>query len=128
MIENSIIEKTKDTAAGRKSEPTVAKASEKKAPSQKYSNRKVDLDSAKVLNSFRDKVNKKSYGRKIRDPEILAKAISLLESKHMLELQEATFSEQDRLHMAHDEYTKAHGKISLDQFIGKLLKGELKLI
>lgn len=109
------------------SKPTE-KTSEKKASMAKRKNvlKKIDLDTAKLLAILKERANKKSYGRKIREGEILAKALSLVEHKHLAELQEVTLSEKDRLHMAHEDFVKQHGKISLDQFIGRLLKGEVR--
>lgn len=88
--------------------------------------KKLDLDSAKLLATLKEKANKKSYGRKIKDGEIISKALGLIETKHLAELQQETLSEKDRLYMAHEEFVKQNGKISLDQFIGRLLKGEIK--
>lgn len=88
--------------------------------------KKVDLETAKVIFQIKEKANKKNFGRKVRDGEIVALAVRLLKPEHILELQEATFSEQDRLHITHEEYMKQHGKVSLDQFIGKLIRGEVK--
>ena len=87
--------------------------------------KKIDPESARLLGQLRDRANKKRYGRKVRDGEILALAIKRISQDDLQALQEATYSERDRLNMAHEEFVKANGKISLDQFIGKLLKGEL---
>ena len=108
---------------------SVEKAAERKAGALKRKSvlKKLDLESAKLLASLKERANKKNYGRKIRDGEILAKALSLLQSHHLEEIQEITYSEKDRLHMAHEDYQKLNGKLSLDQFIGRLLKGEIKL-
>lgn len=87
--------------------------------------KKLDLETVKLLNSIKERANKKTFGRKIKDSEILATALRLISSEHIKELQELTLSERDRLAIAHDKYQKVNGKISLDQFIGKLLKGEI---
>lgn len=87
--------------------------------------KKLDADTAKLLQSLNDKANKKSFGRKVRDTEIIGRALGLLQSEHLAELQQSTLSERDRLQIAHEDYQKAHGKLTLDQFIGKLLKGEI---
>lgn len=109
-------------------ESKVEKQTEKKGVIVKRKNvlKKLDFESGKTLQNIKDKINKKSFGRKVKDSEIIAKALSLFESVHIQELQEATLSEKDRLHMAHEDFVKHHGKITLDQFIGKLLKGEVK--
>lgn len=109
---------------------TNEKQTEKKiqaASKRKNVLKKIDPDSAKMLALLKEKANKKTYGRKIRDVEIIAKALSLVEAKHLTELQEGTLSEKDRLHIAHEDFVKQHGKITLDQFIGRLLKGEVRI-
>lgn len=57
--------------------------------------KKVDLETAKLIFNIKEKANRKSFGRKVRDGEILAMALRLLGPEHIQELQEATFSEQD---------------------------------
>lgn len=99
----------------------------KKKLNQGFSKRSIDLETAKTLIQFKEKVNKKSFGRDVRDHEILALAVKQLKQEHIQELQESTYSEQDRLNIAHDEFVKQNGKISLDQFIGKLIRGEIKI-
>jgi hypothetical protein len=89
--------------------------------------KKVDLETAKTILSIKERINKKQFGRKIKDAEIISLAIRQVNNDHIRELQEVTYSENDRLLMAHDEYQKVNGKITMDQFIGKLLKGELKI-
>lgn len=87
--------------------------------------KKLEPEAMRKLSALREKANKKEYGRKVRDSEILSLALSLVEQAHLEALQETTYSESDRLKIAHQEYQKANGKITLDQFIGKLLKGQV---
>lgn len=94
---------------------------------QKKSNvlKKIDSESARIFDQIKERINKKPHGRKIRDWEILAVAIKQINSDHIKELQVQTYSERDRLSLAHEEYQKTHGKIGLDQFIDKLLRREI---
>lgn len=96
------------------------------APKRSMMLKKIDLETAKQLQQFKDRVNKKAFGRKIRDAELLALAVSLLSDDHIQALQETTYSEKDRLNLVHSEFQKSHGKISMDHFIGKLLRGEIQ--
>lgn len=89
--------------------------------------KKLDPETSRLLQAIKDKINKKAFGRKIKDYEIIAKGISLISADDIQELQERTYSEKDRLGLAHDSYQKLNGKIGLDVFIGKLLRGELNL-
>lgn len=87
--------------------------------------KKIDMDTAKILLQLRERINKKPHGRKVRDSEIIAIGIKLIGAEQIRELQEQSYSEQDRLCLAHEEYQKINGKISLDQFIGRLIRGEI---
>ena len=106
-------------------ERPVRKSQSASKSKDKSTLKKIDFDTAKAVTQIRDKANKKKYGRKVRDTEVLAMAVSLVTEKEIKLLQEATFSEQDRLHMAHSDYVSNNGKITLDDFIGKLLRGEI---
>lgn len=87
--------------------------------------KKLDPETGKLLKQMKDRINKKSYGRNIRDTEIISVGLGLISQDHILKLQESTLSEKDRLNIAHEEYVKVNGKISLDQFIGLLIRGQL---
>jgi hypothetical protein len=87
--------------------------------------KKLDPAAGKILSTLSEKANKKERGRKIRDGEILALGLKLIKDEHIKQLQEESLSEKDRLAEAYEKYQKNHGKLSMDQFIGKLLKGEI---
>ncbi len=102
------------------------RALKKKEPPKRQSVlKKLDPETAKLLQSLKDKANKKTFGRKVRDCEIIAVGLKQVSPDHIKELQEGTLSEKDRLSLAHEEYQKHHGKTTMDQFIGKLLNGEI---
>lgn len=87
--------------------------------------KKLDPIAAKLLSTLKEKANKKDFGRKIREREILTVALKLVSDQHLRELQEQSYTEKDRLHLAHEEYIKKNGRITLDQFIGLLIRGEV---
>ncbi|AZZ37321.1 hypothetical protein CIK05_11145 [Bdellovibrio sp. qaytius] len=87
--------------------------------------KKLDPETGKTLKQLKDKINKKSFGRSIRDTEIISLSLGLISSEHIQKLQESTLSEKDRLHIAHEDYVKENGKITLDQFIGLLIRGQI---
>lgn len=99
----------------------------KKPRAQRSLLKKVDFETAKALTQLKERANKKPFGRKVRESEILRIAVKLIEPEHLRELQESTYSEQDRLRLAHEDYQKLHGKISLNEFIGHLLKSQSSL-
>lgn len=89
--------------------------------------KKLDPNTAKLLTSIKERTNKKAFGRKVRDAEIIAAGLGLIGEDHIKDLQTQTYTEKDHLNIAHADFVKAHGKISLDQFIGKLLRSEIQL-
>lgn len=109
-------------------EVPIDSKSAKKANNKRQSFlKKIDVETARQLSQLKERANKKPFGRKVRDSELIALGLKLIEQKHLGELQEQTYSEKDRLHMAHDSYQKQNGKISLDQFIGRLIRGEVQI-
>jgi hypothetical protein len=104
---------------------STQKSDKAKPLKQKTAMKKLDPAAAKLLAQLKEKANKKEFGRKVLEKEILSLAVRLVTDEHLKELQTQTYTERDRLSMAHDEYQRSNGKITLDQFIGKLLKGEI---
>ncbi len=122
--ESKILEFEQDDSAKPVKEP---KKKDPKEVTKKSGLKKLDPSTAAALQKLNEKANKKTYGRKIRDNEIIALALSLMQPEHLAKLQEQSLSEKDRLSIAHEEYQKNHGKLTLDQFIGKLIRGEIQL-
>lgn len=67
------------------------------------------------------KVNKKSYGRKVRADQLLSLLLTLLRSEHLQQLQQDSLSNADRLEMRYREHVKKFGPTSKDEFLGLLL-------
>lgn len=86
---------------------------------------RVKRETKKKALSDLAKINKKDFGRNIRVDELIALALSLVEPKHVRELQERSLSNADRLERQFQDYIKVHGSISKDAFLGKLLAGEV---
>lgn len=100
-------------------------AKPKRAKKQTYL-KQVDQETAKLLSQLKEKANKKDFGRKIKESEILALAIKQVTEADLSTLRLSSYSEKDRLLMAHKSYQGKHGKITLDQFIGKLMRREIE--
>lgn len=99
----------------------------KKVAKQMSNVKKLDAETTKVLHSLKDKINKKAFGRKIRDSEIIACAIKKITQDDIKVLQEATFTERDIIGIAHEKYVKENGRISLNEYLGKLVRGEISV-
>ena len=106
---------------------STQKMDKTKQVKQKSTMKKLDPAAAKLLAQLKDRANRKEFGRKVLEKEILSLAVRLVTDEHLKELQTQTYSERDRLGIAHDQYQRTNGKITLDQFIGKLLNGEISI-
>lgn len=120
------VARTKQPKKATKKSAAENQSSSNSTPKKSSALKKLDPETSKLLQTIKEKVNKKNFGRKVRDSEIIKKALALLKPEHIEELQESTLTERDRLALAHEDYQKAHGKLTLDQFIGMLLKGEIR--
>ena len=83
---------------------------------------------AKTLKSMIQKLDKKSFGRKVRVDDLILKSLSLLEDKHLEEIRDATLSNTDKLEISYQEYCKTHGQISKDEYLGRLLSDQKSAI
>jgi len=110
-----------ETSLNNDSSSKITHLVKKVAKNTKSNNKKLDSESVRLLAQLKEKANKKNFGRKIRDSEIISVALKLVGPIHIKELQETSYTHKDRLALAHEEYQKINGKISLDAFIGKLL-------
>lgn len=77
---------------------------------------------AKSLKSILSKLNRKSYGRKVKHDDLIQKSLTLLTDEHFEEIKQATLSNSDRLEIAYQEYCKQNGQVSKDEYFGLLLK------
>lgn len=107
------------------SEEADVSKTEKKSV-RKVQLKKVDLETAKILAQIKEKANKKQFGRKVRDSEIIRAAVRLVGPAEIVQLQELTYSDRDRFNLYYESYQKSHGKLPLDEFLKKLMRGELK--
>ena len=76
---------------------------------------------AKTLKSMVQKLNKKPLGKKIRVDDLILKVLSLIEEKHFEEIKNSTLTNADRLEMKYQEFCRANGPVSKDEFLGKLM-------
>jgi hypothetical protein len=92
-----------------------------------------EFTSVRVKHETRDRIlqeverlNQKKLGRKVIPDDIVSVAITLLKSDQYEKIQDATLSHFDRLAKSHQVYIEEHGEISKDDYLGKILSGEIK--
>jgi hypothetical protein len=75
-----------------------------------------------TLKSILDKLNSKSWGRKVRADDVIAKLLKKLNDVDFKDLQEASLSNTDRMERSFEEYCSKYGRISKDEYIGILMQ------
>ncbi len=93
-----------------------------------YSSVRVLYSTQNKLSSLLSEVNKKDFGKRVKANELIELALGLIKDDHIKELQNKSLSNSDLLDMKFDEHVKKFGPISKDEYIGILLKGQLKEI
>jgi hypothetical protein len=85
---------------------------------------RVKPETRKRVLSELAKMNKKSFGRKVRADQLLDLLLTLIKPEHIQKLQNESLSNSDRIEMKYREHVKLHGAISKDEFLGILLSKE----
>jgi hypothetical protein len=82
---------------------------------------RVKAETRKRIVAELAKVNRKSFGRKIRVDQLLNMLLSLVDAGHIQKLQDESLSNSDRLEIKYREHVKKHGAVSKDEFLGLLI-------
>ena len=82
---------------------------------------RIRKTTARLLQSYLKKCNRKAHGRRVKADDIIAMAISLLDVSHLEKIQIATYSSQDQLEIEFKKFCQTSGQISKDEFLKMLL-------
>lgn len=83
---------------------------------------RVSKETKRKILSELSQINRKDFGKPVTPDQFVSLAISLLTPEHLGLLRTQSLTNQDRLKLKYQEYCNAHGKISMDAFLGLLLK------
>ena len=111
-------------------ETTQKKTSKKEKPEQPKKIglvKKLDPAAAKLLFNLTEKANKKDYGRRVQEREIIQLALVQVTDEHIKEIQKTTLTGEDQVKIAHLEFLKTNPRVSLDQFLIRLVRGEINM-
>jgi hypothetical protein len=72
------------------------------------------------------KVNKKEFGKNVGCDELMVIVLALITEQHIKALQAASLSNADRLEIQYREFVKKNGATSKDDFLGKILSGNVR--
>lgn len=100
----------------------------KRAPAskEKKSSKALRLgtDSSDVLQKLKDKANKKDFGKRIRVDQIVRLGLSLIEPKHLEDLQRSSVSNEDRVKALLRTYVEKRKSMTREEFWGLMLAGK----
>ena len=105
---------------------TQVKVAKPKSASASTVGLRVRRETKKRIQAELAKVNKKDFGKKVRCDELIGTALSLLTEQHIKELQNCSMTNADRLEIQYRDYVKKHGATTKDEFLGKILCGEIR--
>ena len=86
---------------------------------------RVHLSTKKKLQQLLATINKKEFGRKVKPDEVIYMGLCGIKESAIKTLQEQSMSNADKLELKHREYIKRNGRITRDEFLGVMMKGEL---
>ncbi len=104
---------------------TTSKASKAKAATISTAGLRVKRETKKRVMQELARINEKEFGKRVKADDLIVLALSLVEAKHIDELQTRSLSNADRLEQQYRDHSKAHGHITKDAFLGRLLNHEI---
>lgn len=105
-------------------ETSEAKKTTKSPDKKSAASLRVRPETRKLLLAELAKVNKKSFGRKVRVEQLLRLLLTLFKPEHIQKLQSDSLSNSDRIEMKYREHVKKFGAVSKDDFLGLLLPSD----
>jgi hypothetical protein len=112
-----------------KSTQTVSKNESKQADSAKIAKSTTFRIQGKLQKKLADivaKANANKPGKKrIRSLTVIDFALDLIGVEHISELRSKSLTNSERLHLLHRGYKQSHGEVSFEEFLGKVVSGQL---
>ena len=96
------------------------------ADAQRTSAIRVSFATKNILDQILSEANSKEIGSKVKPESVLALALSLIKKEHIEALKNASLTNADRLELRYQEHVKKHGPMTKDDFLGRVLSGELR--
>ncbi|MGE0172436.1 MAG: hypothetical protein AB7T49_06625 [Oligoflexales bacterium] len=94
--------------------------------SQKVFVVRIMSDTKDALDQIMAEANNKEIGNKVKPENVIALALSLIKKDNIEKLKAATLTNSDKLELRYREYIKMHGPMTKDDFLGCVLRGEVK--
>lgn len=91
-----------------------------------YASVRIKTSSKKTATALLNEANNKKYGRKIKFEELVEVALTLINKDHLKQLQERSFSNEDRKELLRQKYIEKHGQITKDDFTGFMMTAEFQ--
>lgn len=82
---------------------------------------RVRKATAKKIKDFIKELNKKEFGTKIIIDDLIKKLLTFVNQEVLLEIQEESLSNEDKLERTYQQYKKENPSVSKDEFLGILI-------
>jgi hypothetical protein len=106
---------------------TTKKIREVKKPNVATATIRLKRETKRRIQVELAKINKKDFGTKVRFDDLIGTVLSLLTNYHIKELQDRSMTNADRLEIQYRDFVKKHGATSKDDYLGKILSGDVVL-
>lgn len=86
---------------------------------------RVSKSTAKYVKKLLEKINKKDFGKKVSTDALVSLALGLIGQKQITFLQDGSLTNNDKFELSYRVFLKSNPGVSRDEYMGKLLAGEL---
>ena len=87
---------------------------------------RIASETKNMLDQILAEANSKDLGGKVKPESVLALALTLVKKDDIEKLKAATLTNTDKLELRYREYVKKHGPMTKDDFLGRVLSGQLR--
>lgn len=101
-------------------QPSSVQNKSKAQPTNDYI--RIKRETKRKILSDLTQLNRKTFGKSVTPDQYIALAISLLTPEHLEQLKSKSMTNKDRLEQKYREHCQVHGKVSMDEFLGLLLR------
>jgi hypothetical protein len=85
---------------------------------------RVTQDTRKKLLAELSKINKKSFGKRVKLDALLLKLLPRLTAQDVTDLQDSSLTGRDRMEQSYRAHCSKFGQITMDEYLSLLLKPE----
>lgn len=86
---------------------------------------RIAPETKNMLDQILSEANNKELGSKVKPENVFTLALSLVKKEQIEALKSASLTNADKLELRYREHVKVHGPMTKDDFLGRVLSGDL---